>query len=167
MWINIYLLTVCVTLFQLMQVFTFLFLYVSTFKLPKFIAILYLWDHKNADHLITVLVSYNSTCVSCWWFERQYLGPTAYIIILFIYLFHGSLFYCWSQLALQMLALSLDICTEVGLPGHTFHTDFVVETVHQTVVASRVSLNASCVDPSWMKPCDPNIIWRLAPPTVD
>lgn len=47
-----------------------------------------------------------------------------------------------------MFALSLDVCTEVGLPCHTFHTDFVVETVHHTVVVSRVSLNASCVDPS-------------------
>lgn len=41
---------------------------------------------------------------------------------MFYFLSLHSLHYCLSQLVLQMLALSLDICTEVGLPCHTFHT---------------------------------------------
>lgn len=44
-----------------------------------------------------------------------------------------------------MLTPSLDICTKEGL---SFHTPAVVTTVRHTVVESRVSLNAGCVDPS-------------------
>lgn len=132
---------------------------------------------RNAYHIIRLLLNFDNKfnhkqkcgTSQSWHSSIKLIASRFPIFFFYLFIPFSTLIYltvysCWSQSVLEMFALSIDTCTEVGLPCHTFHS--VVRTVHHTVVVSHVSLNAGCVDPSWMKPCDPNIIWRLAPPTI-